>query len=148
MPSEMMVKMTLFSCNTLKCLRLWSSAVGALEGSDVRKTAVPGTQYGGRFLRRPIRLSIGGSSRLVFAGRMGTPFRQVSITPPRHTPTGNGTQTPSATLSRLESKKVVSTKRKGAIKASAAAIDQFQPRQTTINANAVVATMVPLTATP
>src|SRR5262245_59910822 len=47
----MIVRITLFSCSTLLCLRLCSNAVGANSGSLVRKTAVPGTKWGGFFSR-------------------------------------------------------------------------------------------------
>jgi len=47
----LMVRITLCSCRTLLCLRLWSSAVGAEVGSLVRNIAVPGTRCGGFFFK-------------------------------------------------------------------------------------------------
>ena len=50
---------TLFSCRTMLCLRLCSSAVGTTSGSLVRKIAVLGTRVGGLRSSWRIRSSSG-----------------------------------------------------------------------------------------
>ncbi len=51
------VTMKFWLCSTWLCLRLCISAEGAISGSDVRKTAVPGAVIGWDFFIIAIRLS-------------------------------------------------------------------------------------------
>src|SRR5258708_2650603 len=124
------------------------SAVGALLGSLVRNTAVPGTRVGGRFSSIATRASSGVSRRRVFSDRRRVPRRHVYITTIRIVPNASGTQPPSTTLSILELRKMTSMQRNGTISARAASSDQRQTFHTTTIAITPVTTMVPLTAIP
>ena len=121
---------------------------GALEGSAVRNTAVPGTLYGCFLSSDWIRLSIGVSRRRVLVARMRAPLRQVSITTITMAPIKSGTHPPLKTLSRLAPRKVRSIRRNGTMSAAAHQIGHFQYFQITMNASVAVTTMVPVTAMP
>src|SRR6478736_5218801 len=127
---------------------LWSSAVGALVGSALKNTAVPGTEVGGDFSSEQTSPSSGVSSRRVFAARIFVPLRQVIMTSITMAPIRSGTHPPWKTLSKFAERKVVSMARSGNIIASVTHSGHFQTLKITIIAIIVVTTMVPVTAMP
>src|SRR3990172_12181917 len=116
-------------------------AVGALGGSALKNTAVPGTEVGGDFSREHTRPSRGVSNRRVFAARIFAPLRQVIMTSITNAPISSGTHPPWNTLSRFAERKVVSMARNGNIIASVAQSGHFHPLKIKIIASSVVTTM-------
>ena len=129
-------------------MRLCISAVGALVGSLVRKTAVPGTVCGGLFSSMATSAVNGVSSLRVFSNRMRLPRRHVYITMITMPPSASGIHPPSTILSMLADRNVRSITRNGPMMQAAASGDHFHTRQMTRKARQLVTTIVPVTAMP